>query len=244
MKQVAVVTGAGSGVGRAIALKLAEQNWQVVLIGRKAASLEKTLELGRDKSRFHMIPCDVSDEQAVNAMAAEVLKRYGTVQVLVNGAGTNVPQRALPVLSGENHRHIIDVNMNGAFYCAQAFLPSMRKQASGTIVNIVSDAALTAILRAGPSYVMSKFGMRALTQAINTEDRDKGIRACAILPGEIDTPMMELRPAMPPPEARKQMLQPEDVAECVMLAINLPPRAVIEELLVRPTRDKFVPAAS
>jgi len=76
MNQVAVVTGAGSGVGQAIALKLAEQNWQVVLVGRRAASLLKTIELGRDKSKFHMIPCDVSDEQAVNAMAAEVLKRY------------------------------------------------------------------------------------------------------------------------------------------------------------------------
>jgi NAD(P)-dependent dehydrogenase (short-subunit alcohol dehydrogenase family) len=244
MNQVAVVTGAGSGVGQAIALKLAEQGWQVNLVGRTAASLQRTLELGRDKSKFHVIPCDVSDERAVNAMAAEVLKRDGTVHVLVNGAGTNVPQRALPVLSGDDHRHIIDTNLNGAFYCAQAFLPTMRKQGGGTIINIVSDAALAAIVRAGPSYVISKFGMRGLTQAINGEERANGIRACAILPGEIDTPMMRLRPAPPPAEAKQLMLQPEDVAECVMLAINLPARAVIEELVVRPTRDKFVPASS
>lgn len=244
MSKIGVVTGAGSGVGQAIALRLAKEKFQVVIVSRRAELLQQTSALSGNPASFHIIPCDVADEQAVHAMAAAVLKKFGTVDVLVNGAGTNVPERALPIVTGEHHRLIIDVNLNGAFYCAQAFLPAMRKQGSGTIINIVSDAALAAIVRAGPSYVMSKFGMRGLTQAINGEDRDKGIRACAILPGEIDTPMMKLRSAMPVPEQRKLMLQPEDVAECVMLAINLPQRAVIEELVVRPTRDKYVPTNS
>jgi NAD(P)-dependent dehydrogenase (short-subunit alcohol dehydrogenase family) len=101
-------------------------------------------------------------------------------------------------------------------------------------VNIVSDAGKQASPKAGPGYVVSKFGMVGLTQAVNAEERPNGIRACAILPGDIDTPLLDKRPAPPPPEARAKMLQPEDVADCVMLAANLPERAVIEELLIRP----------
>jgi len=101
-------------------------------------------------------------------------------------------------------------------------------------VNIISDAGRQASPKAGPGYVISKFGMVGLTQAINAEERGNGIRACAILPGDIDTPLLDKRPAPPNAEARTKMLQPEDVADCVLLAVNLPDRAVVEELLIRP----------
>lgn len=110
----------------------------------------------------------------------------------------------------------------------------MRKLRSGTIVNIVSDSAKQASAKAGPAYVVSKFGMAGLTQSINAEERANGIRATAIFPGDIDTPILNLRPNPPPPEARQLMLQPDDVAECVWLAIQLPPRAIVEEILIRP----------
>ena len=95
----------------------------------------------------------------------------------------------------------IATNLNGAYYCVQAFLPQMRARRSGLIVNIVSDAAKQASAKAGPAYVMSKFGMVGLTQSINAEERGRGIRACAILPGDIDTPLLDKRPA--PPDAVK-----------------------------------------
>ena len=85
-----------------------------------------------------------------------------------------------------------------------------------------------------PAYVISKFGMTGLNQSINAEEKQNGIRACAIFPGDIDTPLLEKRPTPPPAEARKRMLQSEDVAECAWLSINLPPRAVVEEILIRP----------
>jgi NADP-dependent 3-hydroxy acid dehydrogenase YdfG len=110
----------------------------------------------------------------------------------------------------------------------------MRKHGGGTIVNIVSDAGLLANAKAGAAYVAGKFGVAGLTQSINAEERGNGIRACAIFPGDINTPLLDKRPVPPPAEAREKMLQPEDVAECVMLAINLPSRAVVEQLLVRP----------
>ncbi len=167
-------------------------------------------------------------------MVERVHGELGEVIVLVNSAGVNVPKRALVDLSVEDYRQVIDVNVTGAFLCVQAFLPEMRKAGKGTIVNVISDAGLTANRISGAAYIVSKFGLTGLSHTINVEERRNGIRACAIFPGEIDTPLLEKRPVVPDAEARKKMLQAEDVAACVMLAINLPDRAVVEQLVVRP----------
>jgi NAD(P)-dependent dehydrogenase (short-subunit alcohol dehydrogenase family) len=235
LTQSAVVTGAGSGVGRAVALELARQGWQVALVGRRAAALEETAQLsGAARMRMLACPCDISHAQEVEAMGNRVMSAFEKVEVLVNAAGTNTPQRCLAELSFENYQRIVETNLTGAFLCTQEFLPGMRLRHSGTIVNIVSDAGKIANAKAGPAYVASKFAMAGLTQAINAEERAHGIRACAIFPGDINTPILELRRSPPPPEARDKMLQPEDIAACVMLAVNLPPRAIVEELVVRP----------
>ncbi len=234
MNKVAVITGAGSGVGRATAVKLAQSGWTVVLIGRTEATLKATAELTTKPDACMIAPLRIGDLDTTNKIAAEVLKRFGRIDLVVNAAGTNVPKRSLEVLSMTDYHEMMDSNLNGAFYLIQAFLPTMRKQKSGTVVNIVSDAGRQASPKAGPGYVVSKFGMVGLTQAINAEERPNGIRACAILPGDIDTPLLDKRPAPPNSEARAKMLQPDDVADCVMLATNLPDRAVIEELLIRP----------
>jgi NAD(P)-dependent dehydrogenase (short-subunit alcohol dehydrogenase family) len=167
-------------------------------------------------------------------MAKRVLKTFGTVQVLVNAAGTNIPRRSLAELSLEDYHAVISANLNGAYYTAQAFLPQMRARRSGTIVNIVSDAGKTASPKSGPSYVMSKFGQAGLAQSINAEEKQNGIRSCAIFPGDIDTPLLDKRPVIPDASARSRMMKAEDVAACVLLCINLPPRAVVEELVIRP----------
>jgi NADP-dependent 3-hydroxy acid dehydrogenase YdfG len=234
MNKVAVITGAGSGVGRATAVKLAQSGWTVVLIGRTETTLKATANLTRKADACMIAPLRIGDLDTTNKVAAEVLKRFGRIDLVVNAAGTNVPKRSLEVLSMTDYHEMMDSNLNGAFYLIQAFLPAMRKQKSGTVVNIVSDAGRQASPKAGPGYVVSKFGMVGLTQAINAEERPNGIRACAILPGDIDTPLLDKRPAPPNSDARAKMLQPEDVADCVMLATNLPDRAVIEELLIRP----------
>jgi NAD(P)-dependent dehydrogenase (short-subunit alcohol dehydrogenase family) len=235
MSRNAVVTGAGSGVGRAVALSLLKEGWRVALVGRTPASLVATATLaGEDKPRALVCACDIGDPASVSRMAGEVMKAFGSVQALVNAAGTNVPQRALAVLSPEDYRLMIDTNLNGAYHCTQAFLPAMRAVRAGTIVHIVSDAGKQASPKAGPGYVMSKFGLAGLVQSINAEERAHGIRACAVFPGDIDTPLLDRRPQPPDARARSKMLQPEDVAACVMLVIHLPPRAVVEEILVRP----------
>ena len=235
MIKTAVITGAGSGVGQAIAIALAQQNWQVALVGRRVETLRQTVErAGKSSKHLLVCPCDIGNVKAVEKLAKRVLTEFKEVEVLVNAAGTNAPKRALEVLSLEDYHAMIDTNLNGAYYCVQAFLPQMRKRKSGTIINIVSEAGKQASPKAGPAYVMSKFGLTGLTQSINAEERANGIRACAIFPGDIDTPLLDRRPVPPDTAARARMLRPEDVAACALLAINLPPRAVVEEILVRP----------
>lgn len=233
--RIAVVTGAGSGVGQAIALALAKQGWRVAILGRRESALADTMKLAGDLTgQMLAIPCDIGDPAAVEAMGKRVLAELGPVEVLVNAAGTNAPKRALEVLSLEDYRGMMDANLNGAYYCVQAFLPTMRERGTGTIVNVVSDAGKQASPKAGPAYVMSKFGMAGLTQAINAEERGRGVRACALFPGDIDTPLLAKRPVVPDAAAREKMMRPEDIAECALLCINLPPRVIIEEMLIRP----------
>jgi NADP-dependent 3-hydroxy acid dehydrogenase YdfG len=233
--KTAVVTGAGSGVGQAVAIALARQGWRVAIIGRRAETLKETVErAGRDGGQLLPFPCDIGDQAAVARMGQAVSQQLGSVEVLVNAAGTNAPNRSLKLLSLEDYHQMINTNLHGAYYCTQAFLPAMREKKSGTIVHIVSDAGKQASPKAGPAYAMSKFGLAGLTQSINAEERGNGVRACAIFPGDIDTPLLDRRPSPPGAEARAKMLRAEDVAECVLLAIYLPSHAVIEELIIRP----------
>src|SRR5438094_6392204 len=235
MNKTAVITGAGSGVGQAIAIALAKQNWQVALVGRREETLRETVKrAGKNSKNLLVCPCDIGIVKAVEKLANRVLAEFKEIEVLVNGAGTNAPKRTLEVLTLEDYHAMIDTNLNGAYYCVQAFLPQMRARKSGTIINIVSEAGKQASPKAGPAYVMSKFGLAGLTQSINAEERANGIRACAVFPGDIDTPLLEKRPAPPPRQAREKMLRSEDVAACVLLAINLPPRALVEEIVITP----------
>jgi NAD(P)-dependent dehydrogenase (short-subunit alcohol dehydrogenase family) len=227
-----VVTGAGSGVGRSVAVKFAAAGWNVALVGRRAGPLEDTTTQAPAEAaaRTGIFPCDVSDAEAVAAMAAGVIARFGHVDVLVNSAGINVPQRSFATLSLDDWHTVVDTNLNGAYYCVRAFLPAMRERQNGTIVNINSDVGKIARELAGPAYVSSKFGLMGLTQQINAEERRNGIRACSICPRDVNTPLLDKRPQPPAADARARMLQPEDLAECVWLAATLPHRVVLDEI--------------
>jgi NAD(P)-dependent dehydrogenase (short-subunit alcohol dehydrogenase family) len=231
---VAVVTGAGSGVGRAVAIELAKRGFQLALLGRRIDPLNETISLANATGKALAISCDISHEGDVASMAKRVRDELGAPSVLVNSAGTNIARRALADLSIEDYRHVIDVNLTGAFLVTHAFLPDMRSAGRGTIVHVISDAGLKTNRISGAAYIASKFGLVGLTGTINDEERRNGIRACAVCPGEINTPLLDRRPVPPPPEARQKMLQAEDVAACVMLAIDLPDRATVEQILVRP----------
>ena len=230
--RTAVVTGAGSGVGRAIALKFAAEGWNVALVSRRTEPLSETTALaGPDAgARLVSFPCDVSDPAAVAAMGEAALTRFSTVDVLVNAAGINVPRRSFELLSLDDWHAVLATNLHGAYYCVRAFLPGMRTRRTGTIININSDVGKIARDLAGPAYVSSKFGLSGLTQQINAEERRHGVRACSICPRDINTPLLDKRPQPPSAEARAAMIQPEDMAALVWLVTNLPSRAIVEEI--------------
>jgi NAD(P)-dependent dehydrogenase (short-subunit alcohol dehydrogenase family) len=228
----AVVTGAGSGVGRAIALTFANEGWNVALVSRRAETLSETIRQADPESRGQCasFPCDVTDPAAVDGMGKAVLDRFDTVDVLVNAAGINVPRRSFEVLSLDDWHAVLATNLHGAYYCVRAFLPGMRARQTGTIVNINSDVGKIARELAGPAYVSSKFGLSGLTQQINAEERRNGVRACSICPRDVNTPLLDKRPQPPSAETRAAMIQPEDVAALVWLVTTLPPRAIVEEI--------------
>jgi NADP-dependent 3-hydroxy acid dehydrogenase YdfG len=237
MPKTAIVTGASSGVGRATAIALATAGWEVALLARRGDALQKTIDLAPADARARMHPhsCDIANKVAVEAVAAAILQQFGNrLDALVNAAGTNIPRRSLAEMTEERFREVFDVNLTGALNTIQAVLPTMRRQQGGTIINVNSIAGQNASVLSGASYVMSKFALAGLTQSINAEEARHNIRACSIFPGDINSELLEKRPTPPPQDVRGKMLQPEDLADCIMLVLNLPPRAVVEELRIVP----------
>ena len=231
---VVVVTGAGSGVGRAVVQRFVAEGWRVALVGRHEDSLRETVAASGGDPAGHcaVFVCDVGKPDDVERMAAAVVATFGQVDVLVNSAGTNVRRRAFREVSIEDWHLVMATNLNGAFYCVRAFLPGMRARGTGSVININSDVGKLARDLAGVAYVTSKFGLAGLTQSLNVEERAHGIRACSIFPRDVNTPLLDKRPQPPSAESRAKMVQPEDVAACVWLAASLPPNAIVEELSV------------
>jgi NAD(P)-dependent dehydrogenase (short-subunit alcohol dehydrogenase family) len=234
--QVAVVTGAGTGIGRATAVALAREGARVVAVGRRRAPLDETVDaLAGDADSSFAAAADVTDDAAVQQVVADVVQRWGRIDLLVNNAGLNVARRDLPALSVADWHAVLQVNLTGTFLMTHAVLPVMREQGAGTIVNVSSIAGLRARGFTGPAYNAAKAGVNSLTESVNLAERRNGIRACAVCPGEVETPILDNRPTPPTPEARALMLQPEDVAESIVFVATLPPRATVELLSIYPT---------
>ena len=230
----AVVTGAGSGVGRAVALALIGRGWTVALIGRREQPLRETADASADPARAAVAPCDLAEADAVRRAFAALIESHGPPAALVHAAGTNVPGRRLDEMTDAAWRGVLSANLDGAYYAAQAVLPAMRAAGRGTVVLVNSLAGRRASALSGVAYSASKFGLTALAQSINAEENAAGVRATGVYPGDIDTPLLLKRPSVPPADARARMLAPDDVAACCLLAIDLPGRAVVEEVVVRP----------
>ncbi|MCH8844437.1 MAG: SDR family oxidoreductase [SAR324 cluster bacterium] len=233
------VTGAGSGIGRAIALMLAGEGAHVVLMGRRADLLEGVrAEVQQKGGQGAVEPLDVSDRAAVTAAAERLLGERGRIDMLVNNAGTNVTERSLERLDPADWDRVLAVNLTGAYNMVHAVLPAMREAGGGLIVNISSLAGIAIHPLAGVAYTASKHGMTALSHHVNEEQWRHGIRACAICPGEVDTPILDARPVQLSSEARARMSRPEDVAAAVRMVALMPPRTTIGQLTIFPTRRR------
>ena len=238
--KTAIVTGGGSGIGRAIAESLAHEGARVVTVGRDADKLEAARQAaGNDDGRILPRAVDVSDRAAVHDMVEWAEGELGKIDILVNNAGMNVPRRSLAELSTDDFERMVNINLNGAFYCAYEVLPKMRARQDGLIINVSSVAGVRASVIGGAGYTASKFGMAGLSLTIGLEEGPNGIRSCLICPGEVNTPLLEDRPIIPDEEARARMLQPEDLAQAALFVATLHPRACVPEMIITPTVQKF-----
>ncbi len=229
-----VVTGAGTGIGRAIAAGFSDAGARVALVGRRLEKLEEAA-VGLPTERAQCYPCDVADRAAVDKMAAQVAAQWGAPDIVVNNAGINTNPRAVGDVDPAAWDLTVAINLTGAFNVVRAFLPGLRQKEGGLIINVSSIAGLRAGKVAGAAYSASKHGVVALTHSLNEEEVEYGIRACAICPGEVETPILEKRPEPVSAARRAAMLQPEDLAAAALFVAALPPRACVPELIIKPT---------
>ncbi len=238
--ETALVTGAGSGMGRAIAEVLARMGLRVALVGRDKAKLEAVRDgLGPAGKQVLVEPGDVADRKAIGAIVGRTLDAFGSIDVLVCNAGTNVRQRALDVLDPADWDTMIATNLTGAYNLVHFALPRMRERKKGLVIQVCSVAGVRASLLGGTGYSASKFGQAVLGIGIGREEHSRGIRSTVIYPGEVNTPILDNRPVKVSDERKAAILQPEDVAAAVKFLVELPERANVPELVIQPTLDEF-----
>ena len=234
------ITGAGTGIGRALALAFGAAGCRLALTGRSRETLAETLGMVEAEGGSAMLAlADVSDGHEVTAAHRAVTEALGDVEILVNNAGTNTARRAWRDLSPTDMAHLLDVNLKGPFLCSLAVLPAMRERRDGTLIHIVSNAAVGIFSVSGPAYTASKHGARAMSATINAEEGIHGIRSVCINPGEVATPILDKRPRPPTAEERAIMVQPEDIAEAAVFAAGLPARTCMAEMTITPTDNAF-----
>jgi NADP-dependent 3-hydroxy acid dehydrogenase YdfG len=237
--RVAVITGGGSGVGKAAAALFLKEGAKVVIAGRDAAKLAGVAEELKVGGSLRTIPTDVTKPGECAKLIDAATKAFGRVDVLVNNAGTNIKDRTIRELTPESWDMMIRTNLDGAFYCSKAVLPQMLERKDGVIVNVVSVAGKRGNPLGGAAYVAAKFGMGGLGIVLSNEEKDSGIRVSNIYPGEIDTPILAARPKPVTEEQRALILKPEDVAEAVLFVASLPPRVSVPELVIKPTAQMY-----
>ena len=238
--RMALITGAGSGIGWGIATALDEIGVRLALVGRDPAKLEKTRSGLTQKGGPTLIaPCDVADRDQVKMMVETVLTAVGAIDVLVCNAGTNVRNRSLEALEPADWDKMIATNLTGAFNLVHFVLPSMRTRGSGLVIQIDSVSGKRASVLGGAGYSASKFGQAALGLCIGREEGAKGIRSTVIYPGEVNTPILDARPVPVGKERREVILQPADIAAAVRFLVELHPRASVPELIIKPTVDDY-----
>jgi NADP-dependent 3-hydroxy acid dehydrogenase YdfG len=236
--KTAVVTGGATGIGRAIAQRLAKAGARVAIGGRRADKLRDAAQaLAERPIAWHV--CDVSDRTIAGEFIRWATEELGQVDILVNAAGTNIKNRSMAEMRPEQWDELLAVNATGAYNCIAAVLPMMRERQNGLIVNISSISGLRASRLGGVAYCASKFAMAGLGTAVSLEEAKNGIRVTNIFPGEVDTPILDERPTPVTAEHRARILQPEDVAAAVLMVAELPPRAHVPELVIKPVWQEF-----
>ncbi|MGH7929770.1 MAG: SDR family NAD(P)-dependent oxidoreductase, partial [Candidatus Binatia bacterium] len=232
--KVALVTGAGRGIGKAIAVALANAGCRVVLTARTVTQLESVQnEIQGNGGQAVSVASDLTRDEEIERLIAESRRAYGDVEILINNAGWG-KKSTIVRANVDDWDQTFRVNLRAPMLLARLLLPAMIEQKSGAIINISSVSGKSG--EAGSSaYAASKFGMIGFTQSLYEEVREYGIKASVILPGFVDTPMI------PPVKHldRSKMIQPEDVADAVLFVLNSSQASCPVELTIRPQRTPY-----
>ena len=238
-KKIALITGGGSGVGQAVAKLFIEEGARVAIAGRDGAKLDKAAATIGSRDQVLAVPADVTDPAQVKALVQKVTKHFGRIDILVNNAGTNIKSRKMRELTVESWNQLIRTNLDGAFYCIKEVLEQMLARKDGMIVNVNSISGKRPYPLAGAGYAAGKFGLHALAGCLANEELESGIRVSSIYPGEIDTPILEVRPTPVTAEQRSKILKPEDVAQAVLFVCSLPAHVTVPELIIKPASQGY-----
>ncbi len=223
--QLALVTGASQGIGKAVAYKLAELDYNLALISRSAEKLQQvkqTINQAYPKVKITCYPVDVTDSQLVEQAVADIIKHNHSIDLLFNNAGISLPGTS--EISKENFESMVKVNLLGAFYVLHAVIPQMKQQQSGYIINLASRSGKIARPQLG-GYAASKFGLVGLNEALYKELLPFNIKVTAINPGFVNTEMTRKAPV-----ENEAKIQPEDIADTVAYLLKLSPGTYLKEI--------------
>ncbi len=237
--KVCIITGGGSGIGRGAALMMAEQGAKIALVGRTASKVEAARDeiqaAGGEALAFGL---NVADYDDVCNMTQQTLDAFGRVDVLINNAGHSSHHRRILTTPPDEIRAVVDSNLVGTMYCTRAVLPTMLEAGQGMILNVASMAGVGTSYLGGMIYSSVKAGVIHFTRFLNFELTNTGVRASVLIPGEVDTPIMDNRPIPPTSDDRTTMVGIHECAEALTMIVGLPQRSNISELIIRPTMQR------
>ncbi|HHA6166647.1 TPA: SDR family oxidoreductase [Staphylococcus aureus] len=224
--KIAVVTGAGSGIGEAIATLLHEEGAKVVLAGRNKEKLQNVAnQLSQDSVK--VVPTDVTNKEEVDELIKIAQQTFGGLDIVINSAGQMLSSKITDYQVGE-WDSMIDVNIKGTLYTVQAALPTMLEQSSGHLINIASISGFE-VTKSSTIYSATKAAVHTITQGLEKELAKTGVKVTSISPGMVDT---AITAAYNPSDRKK--LDPQDIAEAVLYALTQPSHVNVNEITVRP----------
>lgn len=223
-------------MGRATAVALARDGAHVIAAARRSDRLQELKQqVDSDQGSLEICAADATNSEDLQRLMNLALQKTGRIDLLVYATGTNLPKRAISVLTDQDWLNLINTNLTGAFLCTKAVLPSMRIANNGLIVYL-SSACVQMPDVSGVAYQASKHGLIGLAHGTRVEEKANGIRTSVIFPGLCDTEILTKRPVPTPRDVLDQSLSPEDVAAAVLFLAGLPSRAVVPELQLLPAR--------
>lgn len=238
--KIVAIVGGGTGIGAAIARELAIAGANVTIGGRRLDVLDQVAGSIDLPLPIRTRRVDVADNDSIVSFFDEIEAVVGEVDIFVNSAGINIAKRTMADMDPDEWDRVMRINATGAYRCLHRVLPAMRKRRDGLIINISSVAGKRAISLGGVVYCASKFAMTAMGTAVANEVRNEGVRITNVYPGEVNTPILDKRPVPVTQEHRDSILQPEDIASVVLTICQLPPRACVPEIVIKPTTQEWV----